>query len=98
MVSLCCNPVSRLFIDQLFRCVDLSENVSSCSVHLVITLYLGKSLKNSLKRRSVFFIILSQCLLTDSHLEHFPTFQSSCRKDEKGVHFACEILYTRRSV
>lgn len=32
VVSMCCNTVSRLFIDQLFRCGDLSENISSCSV------------------------------------------------------------------
>lgn len=99
MVSMCCNTVSRLFIDQLFRCGDLSESVSSCSVcsldhHIIF----GLIVKQSLKRRYDF------CLFSVSHCslnirpEYFLNIQSYSGNDMKGAHSALLVKFSIQKV
>lgn len=97
---MCCNTVSRLFIDQLFRCGDLSENVSSCSVcsldHCIIFGQIViKKKKKSLKCRYAFCLFsVSPCSLTAGRPEYFPTFQSYSGSDVKGAYSALLVKFS----
>lgn len=89
MVTMCCNTASRLFIDQLFRCGDLSESVSSCSVcSLDFHIIFGLIVKKSLKCRYGFCLFfVSQCSL-NIQPEYFLNIQSYSGHDMKGTHSA----------
>lgn len=99
MVSMCCNTVSRLFIDQLFRCGDLSESVSSCSVcSLDLHVIFGLIVKKSLKCRYGFCLFfVSQCSL-NIQPENFPNIQSYSGNDMKGAHSALLVKFSIQKV
>lgn len=99
MVSMCCNTVSRLFIDQLFRCGDVSESVSSCSgCSLDFHIIFGLIVKNSLKCRYGFCLFfVSQCSL-NIQPEHFLNIQSYSGNDMKGAHSALLVKFSIQKV